>query len=561
MSDVLGTTEAGEPLALDLDRLIGTHACVVANSGGGKSGLIRRLLETTHGRVQHIVLDIEDEFYTLRERFDYVIAGGDGGDAPITIDSAEGLALATLQHGFSLIVQLNDLGASAPQFVGRFLSAMISAPKQLWRPVLVVVDEAQVFAPQDGATAATAGMKALIAQGRKRGFTAVYASQRIAKISADIRGGINNWLLGRVGQSLDRRAVADQLGFANSSAEARDLQGLPDRSFWGFGPAIAKEPVLFRVADVTTTPVRPGQAKLPTPPPPEALRAILEGIAASTVEQKLDTAMAAYDAGAEVGQLLVERDARIAELEAELAALRAEHEQLLGIDAECDRYQTGLGAIEQLVADVRAGRGPFAIDAPAASATSLGVTAGETAPSGAGVEAFIAAAKTPRGAVVRVGGQPRPDPAGKPHAMALKMVEKMDALAPARLTWRQLSSLLGYSPDGGYFRAGKRDALERGLLSANDQYVWSAKPGGAPLDRAAAFDLWLSILPEPAPKMMMVLAGGTRGLSKQELADELGYSTSGGHFRKGLALMRQNGVSVETGENVRLAEPLPGEAA
>jgi hypothetical protein len=48
---------------------------IQANSGGGKSRAIRQLLEQTHGRVQQLVLDPEGEFATLRERFDYVLAG------------------------------------------------------------------------------------------------------------------------------------------------------------------------------------------------------------------------------------------------------------------------------------------------------------------------------------------------------------------------------------------------------------------------------------------------------------------------------------------------------
>lgn len=354
---IIGTTEAGDPLALDIDRLIGTHACVVANSGGGKSGLIRRLLEETHGQVQHIILDIEDEFYTLRERFDYVIAGGEEGDAPATPDNAGALAIAALANDFSMIVQLNDLGQDAPDFVGRFLEALIGAPRDLWRPVLVVLDEAHRFAPSDGKTDATDGVKAMSGQGRKRGFTGIFASQRIAKIDPHVRGDVNNWLLGRVGQSLDRRTMADALGFAPSSAEARGLQGLPDRTFWGFGPAISREPILFRVRDVRTTPVRPGQAKVPTPPPPEALRAILAEIAAPPPPD--DTipadAAAAYAKGSEVGAMLVERDRRIAELEAEVAELRAEVDHLRGVDAECDRYSLGIGAAIDLLEALRDG--------------------------------------------------------------------------------------------------------------------------------------------------------------------------------------------------------------
>jgi DNA helicase HerA-like ATPase len=58
----------------DLDRLVDTRLLVQANSGGGKSWLLRRLLEQTHGHVQHLVIDPEGEFASLREKFDYVLA-------------------------------------------------------------------------------------------------------------------------------------------------------------------------------------------------------------------------------------------------------------------------------------------------------------------------------------------------------------------------------------------------------------------------------------------------------------------------------------------------------
>lgn len=329
----LGTTTTGAPMELDVERLIGSHACIVANSGGGKSGLIRRLLEVTHGRVQHIVLDVEDEFYTLREHFDYVIAGGDDGDAPATVANAPGLARAALEHGFSLIAQINDLGDDAPAFVGAFLDSLMSAPRELWRPLLVVIDETQRFAPVTGSTEATAGVKALVQRGRKRGFTGIFASLALSEINPRLRGLVNNWMLGRVGQSLDRDTMARQLGFRPSSDEARGLQALEPRTFWGFGPALTPIPTLFRVSDVETTPVRPGQAKVPTPPPPEALRAILQGLAKVEVpsdpkgpadardEFKSDDAL--HEAEVQIGYL----QADVARLTAELAKWREKAER------------------------------------------------------------------------------------------------------------------------------------------------------------------------------------------------------------------------------------------
>ena len=50
---------------LDLQRLITTRMLLQANSGGGKSWALRRILEQSHGEVQQIVIDVEDEFYTL----------------------------------------------------------------------------------------------------------------------------------------------------------------------------------------------------------------------------------------------------------------------------------------------------------------------------------------------------------------------------------------------------------------------------------------------------------------------------------------------------------------
>lgn len=278
MSDlILGNFEdRGEAVALDIEALIGTHLCIQANSGGGKSGTIRRLLEITHGRLQHIVLDVEDEFYTLREKFEYMIAGGDNGDCAATVNNAEKLALMILRTGFSAIVQINGLSMDDRRdFIGRFLSALIAAPKDLWRPALVILDEAQSYAPQVGKVESSDGVLQLMTLGRKRGFTGVLATPRAASIHKDVTGPVNNWLMGRVGQPADRRAVADALGFSANSPEARGLQKLIRREFWAFGPALCTEPRKMKVGAIETTAVKAGQAAPPTPPAPAAMKRIL----------------------------------------------------------------------------------------------------------------------------------------------------------------------------------------------------------------------------------------------------------------------------------------------
>ena len=78
-------------ISLDLDRLLETKLLVQANSGGGKSWLIRRIVEKAYGKVQIIILDPEGEFSTLREKFDFVLAGKEG-ETPAEPKSASMLA-------------------------------------------------------------------------------------------------------------------------------------------------------------------------------------------------------------------------------------------------------------------------------------------------------------------------------------------------------------------------------------------------------------------------------------------------------------------------------------
>jgi len=130
---------------IDLPTLIDTRLLIQANSGGGKSWLIRRLLEQSYGKVQQIVLDMEGEFSTLRERFDYILAGKNS-DIPAEPRSAGLLGRRLLELNASAIIDLYELPQQErKRFVKLFLEALINAPKHLWHPVLVVIDEAHVY--------------------------------------------------------------------------------------------------------------------------------------------------------------------------------------------------------------------------------------------------------------------------------------------------------------------------------------------------------------------------------------------------------------------------------
>ena len=275
---------------IDLNVLIDTRLLVQANSGGGKSWLIRRLLEQSHGQVQQIVIDLEGEFSTLREKFDYVLCGADG-DTPADTKGAAVLAKKLLELNVSAIVDLYELEPQERKhFVKLFLDALINAPKELWHPVLIVIDEAHFFCPEKGQSEAMQSVINLCAMGRKRGFCAVLATQRLSKLHKDAAAECNNKLIGRTGLDVDMKRAYDELGF-NTKEQYLSLRSLEAGEFFAFGPAMSSEVIKVTVGEVLTTHPKAGSRILVTPPskPSEKISKILSALADIPKEAKKET--------------------------------------------------------------------------------------------------------------------------------------------------------------------------------------------------------------------------------------------------------------------------------
>lgn len=270
----------GDGLTCDLQSLIDTRLLIQANSGGGKSHTLRRLLEETYGKVQHLVIDPEGEFPTLRERFGYVIAARSGGDTAADPRSAKLLAEKLLAIGASAILDIYELKAHERiRFVRLFLEALVDAPKSLWHPALVVVDEAHVYCPQHGEAESAAAVIDLATRGRKRGFCAVLATQRIAKLHKDAAAELNNKLIGRTGLDVDMKRAGDELGFTTRE-QLHQLRTLAPGEFFAFGPAFGPGVERRTIAGVRTTHPKAGaRLTAPVPPPTKKILALLPQLA------------------------------------------------------------------------------------------------------------------------------------------------------------------------------------------------------------------------------------------------------------------------------------------
>lgn len=255
---------------IDLARLLETRLLIQANSGGGKSWALRRLLEQTAGEVQQLVIDPEGEFATLREKHDYVIAAAHDGDALAHPRTAALLARRLLETGVSAILDIYDLKAHERQaFVRLFLDALTNAPKALWRPCLVVLDEAHVFCPEAGKAESAGAVIDLATRGRKRGFCLVAATQRLAKLHKDAAAELLNKLIGRTGLDVDVKRAADELGMTPKQAIA-ELRSLSEGNFYAFGPALCTSVRKLTVGPVHTSHPKAGDRTLKAPPKPTA---------------------------------------------------------------------------------------------------------------------------------------------------------------------------------------------------------------------------------------------------------------------------------------------------
>ncbi len=275
---IIGSGPAGAPISIDIEELLATRLLVQGNSGSGKSHLLRRLLEESAGIVQQVVIDPEGDFVTLAEPFGHVVI-----DAAAYAASEIGqLAARIRQHRASVVLALDGLDVEAQmRCAAQFLGALFDAPRDQWYPALVVVDEAQLFAPAAAGDVtdevrrlSLSAMTNLMCRGRKRGLAGVIATQRLAKLAKNVAAEASNFLMGRTFLDIDMARAADLLGMERRQAE--QIRDLERGHFLGLGPAISRRPVAVRIGTVQTgtRAVAHGLAPLPEVPR-EDLHALL----------------------------------------------------------------------------------------------------------------------------------------------------------------------------------------------------------------------------------------------------------------------------------------------
>jgi len=558
------------PLYVDLPTLVETRLLVQANSGAGKSWTLRRLLEQSFGMVQHLVIDPEGEFASLREKHDYILAGRDG-DTVAEPRVAKLLARRLLEEQASAIIDIYELRAhERVRFVRLFLEALVEAPKSLWHPALVVIDEAHVYAPQRGEAESLGPVIDLATRGRKRGFCAVLATQRIAKLHKDAAAELNNKLIGRSSLDVDMKRAAEELGFTSREDQA-SLRSLRPGQFYAFGPAMADDVTLVDIGAVETTHPKVGARLLAPPPPSEKLKAVLSKLAdlpeaaeqeakdvaglqgkVRDLERKLaQIGKSGIDgAGASeaevrraVAAAVRERDAQIKALQADATRISAVHGRLL--TTLRNQGNAVLGAAERLVDEL-----DQYVPSPRSANSADNMR-----------EKLQGRPGTPSARFTFPPALPDEDRRDFPtdslpsidglKAGAVRILRELASRHPATWTKSQVGALTGFTPSGGTFGTYIGELRRRGLIEISGNEVRASEEGlaqcgeipPAPASHDEVMAMWRRALKAGAYRMLELTAEcGAQGIDREELADLSGFTSSGGTYGTYLGTLRRNGL-------------------
>jgi Mn-dependent DtxR family transcriptional regulator len=390
--------------------------------------------------------------------------------------------------------------------------------------VLIVLDEAHVFAPEKGSAESTGAVIDVATRGRKRGQSLIVATQRLAKLHKDVAAEMLNKLIGRTGLDIDVKRAADELGMTPREA-MEQLRPLDPGEFYAFGPALSLTVTKVAIGPVVTTHPRAGERLMQAPPQPSAkIKGLIAAELADLPQQAESEIRTIEDAKRELAdvrrKLTVAQKAQPVIDSTEVPKLR---EEASGLRAA---LKTATDAYKQADARLRK------------IATLADVQSHD-----------IAAVPTASASVPRL--QPRPEPP-KPrangHAEPSGDLTRPQQKLLDQLAWLEehgiypaqketLAAVAGVSPtSGGYFNnlgALRSQGLivypQSGMVGFTDEGRACAV---TPDDPRPVHERWLGVVTAPQRAILETLIElHPEPITKDELAERIGVSpTSGGYF-------------------------------
>ncbi|MFW5918942.1 MAG: helicase HerA domain-containing protein [archaeon] len=191
------STEDAEQLVISDDgislpaiEVLTGRGVIFGKSGSGKSNSASVIIEELLERgFPLLIVDIEGEYYTLKERYEVVHIGAtDKADMPLRETEPEEVVTLCLERNRPVIIDLSEVMDMDPAeyFVEQVITVLFSREKEARKPFLLVVEEIHEFLPQQGGLDDLGETLIRIAKrGRKRGLGMAGMSQRPAAVDKE----------------------------------------------------------------------------------------------------------------------------------------------------------------------------------------------------------------------------------------------------------------------------------------------------------------------------------------------------------------------------------------
>ena len=513
-----------------------------------------------------------------------VVIGGEQADVPLDEHAAEALGTYLLTEGVSAVIDVSELSKTKRKsYVAAIAEAMYIAARRVKQPYMVVLEEAQLFAPQHAARGEErmlGSITDIVRLGRNHGLGAMLLTQRPQSVSKEVLNQIECLFVGQLRGPQERKAIDGWVlgNEAGQTVTRADLDALPKLSpgeFFCWSPSWLRLFRKIRVAnkrtfDGSSTPVLGERAQASVKSARAGLDAIINALGALSVEDPIVPDLRPVDA---------EARAEVETLRTKVAEWRrtAEDyqrqmvevsEQLTRAQAECEALRAAIASAMHVLDFERDGP-PWVIRAPDVPRLPR---APDDLPLGAGLkfklEAKQAARQLPQGRAVdkqRVPGEvPRRSTSGELDGPMRKILTVL--VVHGGMTKRKLALLAGYSARGGGFGNPLSRLRTAGFvegtnaITATDAGRRAIGTVDRPPPRGHALLMWWCVhIDGPMAKILGALAKCSPRLAVKpdDLAKLAGYTPGTGGFNNPLSRLKTLGLIVGgTREGLRLAEEL-----
>lgn len=283
-SIVIGKSEYGNIAFNKKAVQFGLVRCLTAGTtGSGKSYTTRAMIEAflENDEFSNVIIDPEGEYYTLREKYDLVLAGAEADECDLVIEetledqegisfsytvSAEKLGEKIATNRMNVIIDLARLDEEVQQDVAnKILRSILKHKKSKERkgiiPTNIFIEEASIFA-KTGAKADISKkckdvLKTLSKRGRKYAICTFFNTQRFTQLHNDIKSECDTKIIGHFYEMNDIERCKPYLGVKRFNDAKKMIDSLYKYKFFAIGNSFdhsseMNRPIQFKSVKVKT---------------------------------------------------------------------------------------------------------------------------------------------------------------------------------------------------------------------------------------------------------------------------------------------------------------------